>query len=262
VGGTPVRVVETATGRVLGTVDPGSSQTTVHEGAVYVHQGDSYVVRSLDLDESIAMVDPAEPDYTTSARELTEISILSSGHHRAMGAADLHFGSVQVTRQVVSFLRRRIATGEVLGEDPLDLPERVLRTRAVWWTLPEAAVSVAEVAHPDLAGSLHAAEHASIGLLPLFATCDRWDIGGVSTALHADTGLATVFVYDGAMGGAGFAEHGYSHANEWLRSTYEAIARCECLSGCPSCVQSPKCGNGNEPLDKAGALKLLELLVS
>jgi DEAD/DEAH box helicase domain-containing protein len=262
VGGTAVRVVETATGRVLGTVDPGSSHTTVHEGAVYVHQGDSYVVRSLDLDESIAMVDPAEPDYTTSARELTEISILSSEHHRPMGAADLHFGSVQVTRQVVSFLRRRIATGEVLGEDPLDLPERVLRTRAVWWTLPEAAVSVAEVAHPDLAGSLHAAEHASIGLLPLYATCDRWDIGGVSTALHADTGLATVFVYDGAMGGAGFAEHGYDHANEWLRSTYEAIARCECLSGCPSCVQSPKCGNGNEPLDKAGALKLLELLVS
>jgi DEAD/DEAH box helicase domain-containing protein len=262
VGGTPVRVVETATGRVLGTVDPGSSHTTVHEGAVYVHQGDSYVVRSLDLDDSIAMVDPADPDYTTSARELTEISVLSSDLRRSVGAADLHFGSVEVTRQVVSFLRRRIATGEVLGEDPLDLPQRVLRTRAVWWTISDAAVASAEVAPADLAGSLHAAEHASIGLLPLYATCDRWDIGGVSTAHHADTGSASVFVYDGAMGGAGFAEHGYHHASEWLRATYEAVSRCECLSGCPSCVQSPKCGNGNEPLDKTGALKLLEMLVS
>ncbi|MFL6181364.1 MAG: DEAD/DEAH box helicase [Actinomycetes bacterium] len=262
VGGTPVRVVETATGRVLGTVDPGSSHTTVHDGAVYVHQGDSFVVRSLDLDDSIALVDPAQPDYTTSARELTDISILSSDKAFNLGAAKLHFGSVEVTRQVVSFLRRRIATGEVLGEDALALPPRVLRTRAVWWTLPDAAVSAAEITFAELPGSLHAAEHASIGLLPLFATCDRWDIGGVSTAAHPDTDLPTVFVYDGAMGGAGFAEHGFGHAVDWLRATYEAIARCECLEGCPSCIQSPKCGNGNDPLDKGGALRLLEMIVS
>ena len=129
-------------------------------------------------------------------------------------------------------------------------------------TLPSGAVRAAEVSPADLPGSLHAAEHASIGLLPLFATCDRWDIGGVSTADHPDTGLPTVFVYDGAMGGAGFAEHGFEHLGDWLGATYRAIAGCECTDGCPSCIQSPKCGNGNDPLDKAGSLRLLQLLVS
>jgi DEAD/DEAH box helicase domain-containing protein len=262
IGGTPVRVVENATGRVLGTVDPGSSHTTVHEGAVYVHQGDSFVVRALDLDDGVALVDAAQPDYTTSARELTDITILQTERRARHGAADVSFGSVEVTGQVVSFLRRRIATGEVLGEDPLDLPARSLRTRAVWWTLPATAVTAAEVMAGDLPGSLHAAEHASIGLLPLYATCDRWDIGGVSTADHPDTGLPTVFVYDGAMGGAGFAEHGFEHLAEWLGATYHAIADCECQDGCPSCIQSPKCGNGNDPLDKAGALRLLHLVIS
>ena len=260
IGGTPVRVVESATGRLLGTVDPGASHTTVHTGAVYVHQGDSYVVRSLDLSDSVALVDPAQPDYTTSARELTDLTVLESERVQPLGAATLHFGSVEVTRQVVSFLRRRIATGEVLGEEPLDLPPRTLRTRAVWWTLPVPAVGVAGVTEADLPGSLHAAEHASIGLLPLFATCDRWDIGGVSTAHHPDTGVPTVFVYDGAAGGAGFAEHGFEHAQKWLSATRQVINDCECLDGCPSCIQSPKCGNGNDPLDKGGAVRLLELL--
>jgi len=261
IGGTPVRVVESTTGRVLGTVDPGSSHTTVHAGAVYVHQGASYVVRSLDLDDSVALADAANPDYSTSARELTEIRVLETERRSALGKAMVHFGTVEVTRQVVSFLRRRITTGEVLGEDPLELPPRTLRTRASWWTLSEASASSVGVEAADLPGALHAAEHASIGLLPLFATCDRWDIGGVSTAHHPDTGQPTVFVYDGAAGGAGFAEHGYTAADRWLGSTRDAIADCECPDGCPSCVQSPKCGNGNDPLDKAAARRLLELLV-
>ncbi len=181
IGGTPVRVVESSTGRVLGTTDPSSSHTTVHAGAVYVHQGESYVVRSLDLDDSVALADAASPDYTTSARELTEIRVLDTERRSRLGQATLCFGTVEVTRQVVSFLRRRIATGEVLGEDALDLPPRTLRTRAVWWTLPESATTAAGVQPADLPGALHAAEHASIGLLPLFATCDRWDIGGSTT---------------------------------------------------------------------------------
>jgi DEAD/DEAH box helicase domain-containing protein len=261
IGGVPVRVVESSTGRVLGTVDPGSSHTTVHAGAVYVHQGDSYVVRSLDLDDSVALVDAATPDYTTSARELTEIRVLDTERRSALGAAALSFGTVEVTRQVVSFLRRRIASGEIVGEDPLDLPPRTLRTRAVWWTLPETTAESHHVGAADLPGSLHAAEHAAIGLLPLFATCDRWDIGGVSTAHHPDTGMPTVFVYDGVAGGAGFAEHGFAQADRWWAATLDAINDCECDDGCPSCVQSPKCGNGNDPLDKDGARRLLELLV-
>ena len=258
-GGTPVQVVEAGTGRLLGTVDEASAHTTVHEGAVYIHQGETYLVQTLDLDDSVALVEAADPEYSTTARDVTDIGIVERLRSTAWGEATLSYGTVDVTRQVVAYQMRRLQTGERLGEKPLDLPPRTLRTRAVWWTLSEARIEA--LADLDLAGAAHAAEHASIGLLPLFATCDRWDIGGVSTALHPDTGLLTVFVYDGHEGGAGFAERGYADAAAWLRATREAIAACECEAGCPSCIQSPKCGNGNDPLDKRGALDLLAELL-
>lgn len=258
-GGAPVQVVEASTGRLLGTVDEPSAHTTVHEGAVYIHQGDSFIVQTLDLDDSVALVEAADPDYSTTARDVTDISIVERLRSISWGEATLNFGTVEVTRQVIAYQMRRMQTGEMLGEKPLDLPPRTLRTRAVWWTLSEAQIS--RLDDLDLAGAAHAAEHASIGLLPLFATCDRWDIGGVSTAVHPDTGLLTVFVYDGHEGGAGFAERGYGDAAAWLRATRDAIASCECDSGCPSCIQSPKCGNGNDPLDKRGALDLLAVLL-
>jgi DEAD/DEAH box helicase domain-containing protein len=171
----------------------------------------------------------------------------------------LAFGEVDVSHQVVSFLKRRQPSGEVIAEEPLDLPVRKLRTRAVWWTVPPSVLE--EVGPRDLPGAAHAAEHCAIGLLPLFATCDRWDIGGVSTALHPDTGQLTVFVYDGHPGGAGFARRGYDAAEAWLTATREAISACECTEGCPSCIQSPKCGNQNHPLDKPGAVELLDALL-
>ncbi|REE97079.1 DEAD/DEAH box helicase domain-containing protein [Thermomonospora umbrina] len=441
-GGTPIQVVEASTGRLLGTVDEASAHTTVHEGAVYLHQGESFLVQTLDLDDSVALVDPAEPDYTTTARDVTDIRIIETLRTSSWGRATLCFGTVEVTRQVVAYQMRRLQSGEMLGEKPLDLPPRTLRTRAVWWTLaneqlnelgtpgagpglpagdargprvsapglapsseppsragrgvgpapdlraasdptpepvpaPDAALEpepgliptldpetspgltstsasdlhsqTGEAVQPDtglvtgsgpspeqesrpvlapdsasppgtglaptlepetsptfrpdrdstprlgfssraasdsgrepragfvptprtepgvgagldldLPGAAHAAEHASIGLLPLFATCDRWDIGGVSTACHPDTGLLTVFVYDGHEGGAGFAERGYSDAAAWLHATRDAILACECEAGCPSCIQSPKCGNGNDPLDKGGAVVLLDALL-
>jgi len=173
----------------------------------------------------------------------------------------MSFGVVDVTHQVVAFLRRRQPGGEVLGEEPLDLPARSLRTAAVWWTVPEHVLAESTLAPADLPGAAHAAEHCSIGLLPLFATCDRWDIGGVSTALHPDTGQLTVFVYDGHPGGAGFAERGFRTARAWLSATRDAITSCTCDDGCPSCIQSPKCGNQNNPLDKTGAAALLDLLL-
>ena len=261
IGGTPVRVVETGTGRVLGTVNPGAADRTVHQGAVYVHQGATYLVERLDLDDAVALAVAAAPDYSTQARDVTDIRVLAVRTTCAWGAAALTFGDVQVTNQVVSFLRRRLVSGEVLGEEPLDLPPRHLRTRAVWWTVTADQVAAADLDEADLPGAAHAAEHASIGLLPLFATCDRWDIGGVSTALHPDTGLPTVFVYDGHDGGAGFAEQGFDRARAWLTATRDAISACGCEAGCPSCVQSPKCGNGNDPLDKAGAVRLLTVLL-
>jgi DEAD/DEAH box helicase domain-containing protein len=261
-GGPPVRLVEAVTGRLLGTVDGSASHGTAHAGAVYLHQGETYLVLSLDLDEGVAVVEAAEPDYTTSAREVTDIEITGELTHEPWGAARLSFGSVRVTHQVVSFLRRRVPSGEVLGEEPLDLPERILETKAVWWTIPQAVIEDAGLLTQDLPGAAHAAEHASIGMLPLFATCDRWDIGGVSTALHPDTGQLTVFVYDGHPGGAGFSERGFRAAREWLTATREAIASCRCEDGCPSCVQSPKCGNGTNPLDKNQAVALLDVLLA
>jgi DEAD/DEAH box helicase domain-containing protein len=257
----PVRVVEQATGRLVGTVDEPSAHLIVHEGAIYVHQGDSYLVQTLDLADRVALVEPCEPGYTTTARDVTEVEVRGELRTMTWGQAGVRFGDVQVTRQVVSFTSRD-GTGKVLGETPLDLPPRRLLTRAVWWTVSEDQAGALTAAGTDLGGAAHAAEHASIGLLPLFATCDRWDIGGVSAARHPATGLLTVFVYDGHDGGAGFAERGFTAAADWLRATRQAIASCDCEAGCPSCVQSPKCGNANHPLSKRGAVALLDSLLA
>ncbi len=262
IGGGMVRVVEDETGRLLGTVDPGAAHSTVHTGAVYVHQGATYLVDHLDLEDSVALAHREDVDWTTSARDTTDIRIVDELARTAWGDAELVHGHVEVTNQVVAYLKRRYLTGQVLGEEPLDLPPRHLRTQAVWWTVTPEMLAAASLTDADVPGAAHAAEHASIGLLPLVATCDRWDIGGVSTALHEDTGRMTVFVYDGHPGGAGFAERGYAAARTWLTATRDAIASCECRDGCPSCVQSPKCGNGNEPLDKPGAVRLLDVLLA
>ena len=261
-GGSPVQLVEASSGRVVGTVDGGSAHGTAHPGAVYVHRGESWLVEQLDLEGHVAFMERAETDYSTSAREVTDIRILAERDHVMWGDCRLSFGSVAVSHQVVSYLRRRQPSGEVIGEEPLDLPVRSLHTGSVWWTVPQHVWEGAGLEAGDLPGAAHAAEHASIGLLPLFATCDRWDIGGVSTALHPDTGMLTVFVHDGHPGGAGFAERGYAVARDWLTATREAIDGCTCSDGCPSCVQSPKCGNQNNPLDKAGAVRLLDALLA
>jgi DEAD/DEAH box helicase domain-containing protein len=233
----------------------------LHAGAVYTHQGDLYLVTSLDTEDGVALVQPGDPGYVTSARQLTDIQIAAEHRHTAWGDAEIHFGDVLVTRQVVSFTRREPETGKPAGEFALDLPSRTLRTRAVWWTISPSQRDALAAAATDLPGAAHAAEHAAIGLLPLVAACDRWDVGGVSTAMHHQTGRLTVFVYDGHDGGAGFAERGFAAAEPWLRATAMAITDCECVAGCPSCIQSPKCGSGNEPLSKAGSLTLLGTLL-
>jgi len=257
-GGAPVAIVEADSGRLVGTLDPGSAHHSLHGGAVYMHQGASYVVSSLDLVDAIALVHAEEPDYTTHARDVVNLDVIDVREYRDAGPVGLFLGDVDVTHQVVSYQRRALGSGEVLGTFPLDLPARQLRTVAVWMTLSPASVAAID----DLPGSLHAAEHAAIGLLPLIATCDRWDIGGLSTAMHPDTAAPTIFVYDGHPGGAGFSERAYGVASRWLRATRDAIAACRCHSGCPSCVQSPKCGNGNEPLHKDGAIEVLDILLA
>ena len=232
-GDAPVRVVEAATGRLVGTVDEPSAQLLVHDGAVYLHQGDSYVVAKLDLADRVALVEPGDPGYITTARDVTEIEVRGALRAATWGEAEVGFGDVQVTRQVVCFTKRRSEGGAPLGETPLDLPPRHLVTRAVWWTVSAAGRAALAAAGVDLGGAAHAAEHASIGLLPLFATCDRWDIGGVSADLHPATGRLSVFVFDGYDGGAGFAERGFQAARDWLGATRQAIAGCDCEAGCP-----------------------------
>ena len=261
-GGPPIRIVEEATGRLIGTMDEPSGHLFLHAGAVYPHQGDLYLVTSLDLADGVALVQPGDPGYVTSAREMTDIAVGAEHSRRDWGEAAIHFGDVLVTRQVVSFTRRTPETGLPIGEEALDLPSRTLRTRAFWWTISPAQRAGLAAAGTDLPGAAHAAEHAAIGLLPLVAACDRWDVGGVSADLHHQTGRLTVFVYDGQDGGAGFAERGFAAAAPWLRATSLAITDCDCTAGCPSCIQSPKCGSGNDPLSKAGALALLDLVLS
>ncbi|MFC6088085.1 DEAD/DEAH box helicase [Saccharothrix lopnurensis] len=263
-GGEQVVVVEADSGRMLGTVDPGSAHWTVHPGAVYLHQGESYVVDRLDLETGIALVHAERPDWSTTARDTKDISVVRVLEERRFPGVAVCLGEVEVTSQVVGYLRK-LPSGQVIDSVVLDLPPLTLVTRAVWYTVSSgllgSAPGGAGLAPARVPGALHAAEHAAIGLLPLFATCDRWDIGGVSTALHQDTGEATVFVHDGHPGGAGFADRGFNAVVPWLVATREAIAACACPAGCPSCVQSPKCGNGNDPLDKAGGVAVLDVVL-
>ncbi|WP_280397450.1 DEAD/DEAH box helicase [Nocardia carnea] len=259
--GTQVAIVVGETGRFLGTADPGRAPATLHQGAVHLHQGETYVVDELDLEAGVAFVHEESPGWSTSARQITSITIDSVRETRAFGQVTAALAEVTVHSQVVGYLRTAL-TGEVLDLVELDLPPQRLSTAAVLYTVTPELLDRAGIAPADVPGSLHAAEHAAIGLLPLVATCDRWDIGGVSTARHPDTGLPTVFVYDGQAGGAGFAERGYALFRRWLGATLAAVESCSCRSGCPSCVQSPKCGNGNDPLDKAGAVRLLTAILA
>ncbi len=256
--GGSVRLVEHETGRVLGTVDSTRAPATVHTGAVYLHQGATFVVISLDLEEGVAILVPGDPGWFTTARSVSAFDILDVRRQAEHGDVRANLGRVSVRNQVVSFVRR-LPGGEILGEHRLDLPEQILTTVGVWWTCSPEALTAAGLVPAQWPGSLHAAEHAAIGLLPLLATADRWDIGGVSTVCHPDTDLPTVMVYDGYRGGAGFAERGFEVRHHWLSATREAVSHCRCTSGCPACVQSPKCGNGNHPLDKAGAVRVLDL---
>jgi DEAD/DEAH box helicase domain-containing protein len=242
---------------LVGTVDEARAFDMVHPGAVYLHQGTTYRVIDLDLDDRLAIVELCDGNEYTVARTDVSMRVLDVDRRRAVGHAGLHLGSIEVASQVTGFQRKDTASGEVIGTEALDLPPSRLVTRGVWYTIEPADLARARVAPGDWPGTLHAVEHAAIGILPLFTICDRWDVGGVSTACQADTRLPTIVIYDGYPGGAGIAELGYDAADRHLATTLEVIEGCACADGCPSCIQSPKCGNWNEPLDKAGAIAVL-----
>jgi len=261
VGGETYRIVDARARRLIGTVEAARAFEQVHEGAVYLHQGEAYRVLRLDLSTRTATVEPDDSGSYTEARTLTDLSIVHPRAERPCGGTCACFGEVLVTHQVVEYRRKQLLTDTVLSVAPLDLPEEELPTTALWIVIPQDLAAWVESQGLDLAGGIHAVEHAAIGLLPLFAMCDRWDIGGVSYPRYPDTGQATIFIYDGHRGGVGVAEKGYEVLDELLRRTLDAIRTCPCEAGCPSCIQSPKCGNLNTPLDKQAAVVLLQRLL-
>jgi DEAD/DEAH box helicase domain-containing protein len=246
-----------ADGRLVGTVDESRAFDLVHPGAVYLHAGQAYRVQALDLGDRVAVVEPTLADEYTQTRTTTTISVLADEASRRVGRISLHLGAVEVTSQVTGYQRKDAVGGEVLGLVDLDLPPTILTTRAFWYVVDPHLLGEAGLVAAAVPGTLHAAEHAAIGILPLFTICDRWDVGGVSIPWLDDTDGPTIVVYDGYQGGAGVAELGYDAGDRHLAATLEVLAGCSCHEGCPSCVQSPKCGNLNEPLDKAGAIALL-----
>ncbi len=253
-------IVDATTGAVLGLVERARAYSTVHEGAVYLHLGESFLVRELDETALVAVVEPFRGDWYTQVKHETMTGIVDS---RASGfrlGLELHFGEIEVTEQVVAYERRTVSSQERIELVPLALEPTTFTTEAIWF-LPDAYQLAGLDTPPALLGTLHAAEHALISLLPLWAMCDRWDIGGLSTNVHPETGRPTVFIYDGHPGGIGIAERGFEQFEGWVADTAALLRGCPCASGCPSCVQSPKCGNLNEFLDKAGALTFLSRLV-
>lgn len=266
-GEVAVRSVE---GEAVGTVDIGRACEQVHEGATYLHAGQHWEVVDLDLAERIALVRPHDGSTYTVPRTQVELAVLSCDQQRSLqpevsGTGEplaspgivVGLGQVEVHHQVVGYQRKNAGTGVVVSTEALELPASTLRTRAFWYAVDDALLSEAGLVSKDVPGALHAAEHAGIGVLPLFAICDRWDVGGVSTAHQQELGRAAIVIYDGYEGGAGVAELGFESADRHLATTLEVIEGCGCSTGCPSCVQSPKCGNGNEPLSKDGAAALL-----
>jgi DEAD/DEAH box helicase domain-containing protein len=249
-------VVDASTGSVLGIVERERAYTTVHEGAVYLHLGEQWLVRDLDLTARHAVVEPFGGDWYTQAKKETSTDVEEPLHVERRCGLELTFGRVSVTEQVVAYQQKQIRDQATIATIPLDLPPTTFETEAVWYVPTERHLRGLE-AMPLLLSSLHAAEHAMIALLPLWAMCDRWDIGGLSTNIHPDTGAPTVFIYDGHAGGVGIAERGFDRFEGWVGDTARLLEGCPCERGCPSCVQSPKCGNLNEFLDKAGALTLL-----
>lgn len=246
-------------GRLIGTADGDQAMQSLHPGAMYMHQGQHWEV--IHLDSNAATVIPADGTMYTQALKTTSVSILKTDQHAVLGHDEVFCGNVEVVNQITGFERRDVRTRRVISRDHLDYDPRSLRTRALWFTL-SGACERAEMASGDLPGALHALEHAAIGILPLLTICDRWDVGGVSSAELPDTGGPTIVIHDAVPAGSGVSDLAFGQIQRLLRETYSVVSSCPCDDGCPSCVQSPKCGSGNSPLDKAGAHAILRAMIA
>ncbi len=249
-------IVEARSGEMLGTVEAARAFTTVHDGAIYLHQGRSYAVRELDVGARHALVEPFDGNWYTQPKKETDTHIERLLDRRDTLGVTLSFGTVSVTEQVMAYQRKRLGDHEVIDLQALDLPQTTFQTQALWYELG-ADVLAEDFPLDVLLGSLHAAEHSQIAVLPLLAMCDRWDIGGLSTNAHPQTGGPTIFIYDGHPGGVGITRQGFRAFETLVADAHRLVSECPCESGCPSCVQSPKCGNLNEPLNKAGCVEVM-----
>jgi DEAD/DEAH box helicase domain-containing protein len=262
-----VVIVDRGSGEVLGSVEAERAFTTVHPGAVYLHLGRSYEVRELDIEARRAVVDRFDGDWYTQPRKETEVyierTLATSDEPIAAGTGlELCFGELSVTEQVMAFQRKRLSDHEVVDMVALDLPETNFPTQGLWYVLGDELAGPAALPVEVLLGALHATEHGQIAVLPLLAMCDRWDIGGLSTNVHFQTGRPSIFIYDGHPGGVGIARRGFDLFSRLVFDAAKLIGECPCADGCPSCVQSPKCGNLNEPLHKQGAVELMTAMLA
>ena len=255
-------LVEEESAVILETMDEWSAYLQWHPGGVYLHLGEAYLITDLDLESRTAYAATTDVPYYTQVRDRTETRVLNTFRQKSVAETAAYLGEVSVSTSVVGFRRMEHLTNKELGVEPLSLPTQSYDTVALWFDIPEKALATIRAERLDLAGGLHAVEHAAIGVLPLFALCDRNDIGGISTLLHPDTGKPQVFIHDGHPGGVGISEHGYEIIEDLWRATLDVVSECPCQSGCPSCIHSPKCGNNNQPLDKAVARLLLREILS
>ncbi|MDD5094597.1 MAG: DEAD/DEAH box helicase [Dehalococcoidia bacterium] len=254
-------LVDITTGQMLETVESATAFFQIHPGAIHLHQGQPYLITKLNLISRVACAQPSDGHYYTQTKELTDLTIVRTDAEKSIGQVNIFTGEVEVSTTVIGFKKKRVYTEEIIGEEPLDLPTQSFRTVAFWFDLPKGIEKELNQKGLDFAGGIHAAEHAAIAMLPLFALCDRNDIGGVSTPLHPDTGKPQIFIYDAHPGGVGIAEKGFELARELWQETRKLVTECPCEEGCPSCIQSPKCGNNNQPLDKKAARIIFERLL-
>ncbi|MCX5858588.1 MAG: DUF1998 domain-containing protein, partial [Proteobacteria bacterium] len=249
--------IRSVTGEVVGMIDEVRVKSECHPGAIYLHRGKQYRGEDIDWGKKEVLVRPVEVDYYTVPKKEEEVEILKEEADRSGGR--VHFGRVRVTERVTGYEQKRFS-GEKSAEFPLDLPESVFETEALWFGIHAEARDGIERGKRDFSGALHAVEHALIAIFPLFALCDRNDLGGVSYPYNLQVRGPAIFVYDGHPGGVGLCRKGFREFPELVRATRDLIRRCPCPAGCPTCNQSPKCGSGNRPLDKPGALILVEYL--
>lgn len=253
-------IIEGKSGVLLGTLESSLVFSTLHPGAIYLHQGENYAVDELDIERGVAVVRPFRSEYYTVPKKESDIVITDELRSRQCGSLRLHFGTVEATSRVIAYQKKKTFTNEVLSVEPLDLPPQTLQTEAVWFEVEGKHIPSGMKA-VEILGSLHAIEHSMIGVLPIIAMCDRWDVGGLSTDFHPQTGESTIFIYDGYPGGIGISETAYARGEELVSKAYSTVKLCGCRSGCPSCIQSPKCGNWNEPLSKGGSISVMKRII-